>query len=299
MCKILNLSQGSGEWLEERKKWATASEMAAIMGIPGAYKSRDQVLREKLTGVTQEASEFQKKLFEKGHQAEIALRAAAEDAMGLRLDPCVVLSETRGILASLDGFDSEQGIIVEMKYASGKVLDLAKKGEIHEPYHVQVQTQMLCTAAEKGFVFILGPEGDSYLISVEPDRDLQIRIAAAAKAFMADLKAGVSPDLEIQDARMDELRKLLSTKANILDELKEPLALLDETEKRIDELKKSVAGDFTQNTILGSGVIISKSKPPMELDKKALEKSGVNLSEFMKPGKQRVSVKLAQEEEIA
>ena len=101
--KILNLTQGSQEWLLARAKCFTASEAQAMMG-QSKHFSRKELLAQKATGIVPEVSPALQKLFDKGHAAEAAARPFAEAFLGEELYPVVGVSgEKDEYLASLDG----------------------------------------------------------------------------------------------------------------------------------------------------------------------------------------------------
>lgn len=295
--RVLQLEQGSEEWKAERRKWATASDLPSILGVPGAYRSRDAVLREKVSGKEEEISGFKAALFAEGHEAEATIRASAEAAFKLPLTPAVVLNEKLGILASLDGMNAEAGIIAEYKYSGAKDVAAAReKEQVPERYRIQVMAQMLATGFRKGYAFVFdNKDGQVYAHKIEWCDATAERIAEAAKKFLADMKVGRTNEIEITDQRMGRLYQLLNRKKDIEHELAAPLSLLKAVESEIDTYKKAVAEEFAHSIIRGSGVEISKSKPAESFDRSAAESAGVDLSRFMKRSKAAVRVKLLEE----
>src|SRR5699024_6638026 len=98
--KIVDLIQGSPEWLEHRDKFKNASEAPVIMGA-SPYKSRDALLREKITVDQIDQSAHIKSLLLRGNDAEAAARPIVEQQIGEELYSVVA---TRGVLgASFDG----------------------------------------------------------------------------------------------------------------------------------------------------------------------------------------------------
>lgn len=188
--KILDLPQGSPEWLAERRKWCTASEMAAIMGVKGAYGSRKKLLDAKRSGIDEVHSEATKAIFARGHEAEIEIRAYAEKALGMKLDPVVMLDEDLGILASIDGYNKQYGVIVECKNSTSESkLSLARRYEVWEPYEVQVQTQMLVSGTDIAFMCMRDDVvGKHYLIPVEENKFKSKLIKLEAKKFLKELR---------------------------------------------------------------------------------------------------------------
>ena len=75
--KIVSVTQGSPEWTDLRAQHNTASEAPAMMGA-SKYQTREQLLRQKATGIVPEVSHHQQALFDRGHAAEAAARDLLE-----------------------------------------------------------------------------------------------------------------------------------------------------------------------------------------------------------------------------
>ena len=114
--ELLNLEQGSKEWLEARKSCLTASEAPVIMGA-SKYKSRNALLDEKYTGITPKVSPAQQKIFDKGHETEDKARIILETEYVEDFLPLVGVVEIDGIkvLASFDGITEDRSLVFEHK----------------------------------------------------------------------------------------------------------------------------------------------------------------------------------------
>ena len=71
--QTVNLIQGSKEWHLHRANHFNASDAPAMMGV-SKYKTRDQLLHEMATGLTQEVDANTQKLFDNGHKFEALAR---------------------------------------------------------------------------------------------------------------------------------------------------------------------------------------------------------------------------------
>lgn len=187
--KILNLVQGSDEWKQVRKRYVTASEMASVLKIPGAYKSRKKLIEEKL-GPEPELTEFQRNLFARGHMAESGLTKDAENMLGMPFQTLVAVDEELGILASIDNINLEYGVIVETKLCgTEKKLGPAREGIVWEPYRVQILTQMLVAKVRIGFMLMLNADTEeTHLVSVSRDPAVEKRIVDETALFNKELE---------------------------------------------------------------------------------------------------------------
>lgn len=186
--KILDLVQGSSEWKAERRKWVTASEMASVLKIPGAYKSRKKLIEEKL-GPEPELTAFQRNLFARGHMAEPGLTKDAENMLGMPFQTLVAVDEELGILASIDNINLEFGVIVETKLCgTEKKLGPAREGTVWEPHRVQILTQMLVANVRIGFMLMRDERSDElHLVPVNPDEVTTKRIIEETALFTKEL----------------------------------------------------------------------------------------------------------------
>ena len=118
MTNIIQVLQGSDDWLKIRADHYTASEAPAAMG-ESKYVTRTELMRQKLTGMYQEVDDAKQALFDSGHAAENAARSIAEGIIGSELYPVTCSLEVDGLplLASLDGLTMD-GIIWEHKLFS-------------------------------------------------------------------------------------------------------------------------------------------------------------------------------------
>ena len=70
---IIDAPQGSDLWLQIRAKHFTASEAPAMLGL-SRHKTRQELLREKATGLAEEVDANKQRLFDRGHEAETVAR---------------------------------------------------------------------------------------------------------------------------------------------------------------------------------------------------------------------------------
>jgi putative phage-type endonuclease len=147
--KIVNLIQGSPEWHAFRAEKFTASDASAMLGL-SKYKTRDQLLEEKATGITEDVTPEKQRLFNKGHQAEAAARALLEKETDEDLFPVTGHhDELTELAASLDGINVMGEEIFEHKLWNEKLATyLATEYDLPDTHWPQVEHQLFVSGAE-------------------------------------------------------------------------------------------------------------------------------------------------------
>ena len=187
--KTLNVQQGSPEWLSLRTNHFTASEAPAMLGL-SKYKSRDQLLREKATGLSEEVGAAKQRLFDAGHAAEEAARPIVEQMIGEDLFPATGTQDIEGLplLASFDGINMAGDTCWENKLFRADLAQDIEAGEIDDLYWPQLEQQLLVSGAER--VYFTASDGTEerttglWYASVPARRQ---RLIAGWKQFSEDL----------------------------------------------------------------------------------------------------------------
>lgn len=163
--KIHDIQQGTPEWHELRAKHFTASEAVAMMGA-SPYQTRQQLLHEKATGESEEINPAKQALFNKGHQAEAAMRPVIEKNICDDLYPATVSNEIDGLplLASLDGMTMDGTTLYEHKlWNQGLANTIEENGTIPETHYWQLEHQLLVSEAES-VVFVVSDGTEENLV---------------------------------------------------------------------------------------------------------------------------------------
>ena len=193
--KILNLVQGSPDWHAARKGCFCASEAAAALGL-SKYTSRDELLRQKATGLAEEVSPAKQRLFDAGHAAEAGARAIAEQIADTEFAPLVGVETINGmpLLASFDGIDMMGETLWENKLWSQSLVAQVEACELEPHYWAQLEHQLIVSGGER--VLFTTSDGTAentrhmWYVSI-PERRAQV--LAAWQQFAADLAAYVPP----------------------------------------------------------------------------------------------------------
>ena len=197
--KILNLTQGTPEWHAARANYFTASEAPAMMG-DSKYKSRSQLLREKSTGVTEEVSDSQQFLFDKGHKAEASIRPHIELQIKDDLFPATAVSDCETYLASFDGVTMDETLIWEHKLYNAGLADKVRAGDLEPHYYWQLEHQLLVSGAEKAkFTTSDGTPDACYSTEYVSIPERRAALVAGWQQFAQDL-ANYKPEAEQVEA---------------------------------------------------------------------------------------------------
>lgn len=194
--KIVNIAQGSELWAELRAKRFTASEAPAMMG-QSKYQSRNDLLKQKATGLASEVSEHQQRIFDKGHRAEAVARIIAEKEIGEDLFPIVLDDEEGGFLASMDGLTMMGDIGWECKLASESLFAQIEAGKLEEHYMIQLDQQFALSGADRILFTACDEKGESYKhLWIERDESRFKALEAGWQQFAKDLSEYQVPEAE-------------------------------------------------------------------------------------------------------
>lgn len=213
--KILNLVQGSREWLAHRVTHFNASDAPAMMGC-SPYKTRSQLLRELHTGIAPEVDTATQKRFDNGHRAEALARPLAEKIVGEDLYP---VTGTEGRLsASFDGLTLDERIGFEHKAMNADLREAFRQIDALHPadstpdclllplYHrVQMEQQLHVSGAERILFMASEWDADGGLVEERhcwyyPDDELRGAILAGWAQLEHDLQNYTPEPVELKPA---------------------------------------------------------------------------------------------------
>jgi|GEM_PF-1168387 len=193
---IMNVVQGSPEWLALRRNYLTASEAPIALG-KSKYTSRSDLLLQKHTGTEKEVDAFTQGLFDQGHAAEAAARLIAEEIVGSDLYPVTATDEVDGLrlLASLDGVTMDEETIWEHKLYNAELAAAVSAGTLDPHYTIQMDQQLLVSGAKKClFMTSDGTRENMAWCWYEPSREHFDALVAGWKQFTKDLAVFELPE---------------------------------------------------------------------------------------------------------
>lgn len=188
--------QGSAAWHAARARHLCASEAAAALGL-SKYTTRDELLRQKATGLTEEVSPAKQRIFDAGHEAEALARPIAEEIAGTEFYPVVATREVEGmpLLASFDGIDMLDVLIWEHKLLNQALVRQVQAGDLEPHYYLQLEHQLLVSGAQRAlFTTSDGTPEGTHPLWYESKPERRAQLIAGWKQFAADLAAYVPPE---------------------------------------------------------------------------------------------------------
>lgn len=184
-----NLVQGSPEWHAHRAGSFNASDAAAMLGL-SPYKTREQLLAEKASGITPEVDAETQARFDRGHAFEAQARPWAEALIGEELYPVTMSRQVSGLnlSSSMDGLTLAGDVAWEHKTLSARVGRLLADGEVPNDYRPQLEQILLVSGAERVlFMASSGNREDMQCVWYESIPVLRQQLIVGWQRFAIDL----------------------------------------------------------------------------------------------------------------
>lgn len=183
-------TQGSAEWLEERKKCIGGSEAPIIMGV-SPWCSPYKLWQQKLSIIEIEAPSW---AMRRGIETEEEARCAYEKKTGNIMFPDVKKhSVYNWMIGSVDGITIEQDLLLEIKCAGVKDHETALQGRIPEKYFPQVQHYLEIYDLPVLHYWSYH-NGEGALVEVLRDAEYIKSLLDKELAFMKCLKEQIAPE---------------------------------------------------------------------------------------------------------
>lgn len=198
-----NLVQGTAEWHAYRAAHDNASDAPAMMGV-SSYKTRDQLIAERATGIVPDVDAATQRLFDSGHRFEALARPLAEKIIGEDLYPCTGSQKGSRLSASFDGLTMLEDVAFEHKRLNSRLRAfLSVPGctgaDLPREYQIQMEQQCAVSGCER--VLFMASEWDDQGQLIEemhcwytPNLELRAQIIAGWEQFHKDVAAYVAPE---------------------------------------------------------------------------------------------------------
>lgn len=203
--------QGSPEWHQFRATKFTASDAPAMLGL-SRYKTRQQLLHEKSTGLTEEVTPQMQALYDKGHEAEAAARPLVEAKIGQDLYPVTGVCDDPDLdflAASFDGLTMCESIAWEHKLWNEKLAGYIQQNqELPDTHWPQVEHQLIVSGASSCvFTVSDGTEQSKVDIEYKSQAERRQRVIDGWKQFAKDLSVYV-PEQPAEKIEAEVIRDL-------------------------------------------------------------------------------------------
>lgn len=278
--KIINFTQGSDnqQWLEWRRNGIGASDIGIIMGS-NPYKTPLELWNQKC-GYREE--EPLNNAMRYGIENEPNAREWLNSNRNLNLYPlCIEDNKNSYMRASLDGYDIENHLIVEIKCPiNQKALTEAKEYQKINPYwYHQIQWQIMLTDPKRAMVALWDPhKKECITVEMFGDPDLHDEMKEKAESFWRGVQMGKPPApqkkdyLYLEDA---ELKKYLDEYHQLSSDEK----VLSARKKEL----KSVIEEYGEgNNFKSFGFTITHYPPRVRYDLQKMKFDGIDIEAYAK-----------------
>lgn len=280
---IVQLVQGSPEWLAYRLSRRNASESAAVLGL-SPWMTPYQLWLSKTGRMETRVTHA----MQRGTELEPLARGAYEDQTGLVMQPLVL--EADGYSASLDGMTLEGDLILEIKCplrgTRSELWQDVLEGKVPEHYLVQVQHQLMVCGAALAHLWVYdGHQG--ILHAIERDEDLMAHICAGWDAFQPFMDNDTPPPLTEADTaiRNDTAWTQAATAYT------EAKRQADEMGDRLEAARQSLLALAQHPKESGGGVSVTRYWKQGNVDYKRIPAlQGLDLSPYRGKARQEVRV---------
>ena len=283
---IIQLKQGSQEWLDYRRNMRNASETAAVLGVsPWMTPYQLWLLK---TGRTESKATA---AMQHGTDMEPAARAAYEAETGSIMQPLVLRDGLYS--ASLDGMDLDGQLIVEIKCPfraqDSELWRQVKAGQVPDHNTAQIQHQPMVSGAKLAHLYVFdGTQG--ILRPMEPIEHAFQRIRDGWDWFQVFLDTDTPPPLTDADTVMREDDDWVAA-ATAFTQAKQAADLADVAVTQAREALLALALHPKEQ---GAGVSVTRYWKAGAVNYKVVpELKGVNLENYRGKLREEVRVTLA------
>lgn len=284
------MEQRSSAWHQWRGKGIGSSDAPIIMGLT-KFSTPRKLWRLKKGLMPADAGTFSNPAIARGVKYEPKARALYELKYDMPMSEALFESPVYPFLrASLDGFNHEHEIVLEIKVPSKEVFEQAKDGQVDEYYIWQLEHQLLVTGGKEAHFYCVQVNEateqviDDALVIYKSDQARRAQLVDKELEFWNMLQNDIEPPLTDDDALERSEPEVIEIYKKIK-ELKLKTVEIDSSkqglEKELDELKAQAIALMKHTNETCEGVQLRRSIRK-EFDKKKAKAAGVNIESFEK-----------------
>jgi len=162
---VVELQQGTSQWLAWRHNGIGASEASTIMG-ENRFESASMLLKKKRGPVILDS--FQNKAMALGTKLEPEARKLYVAETGKDVRPvCVQSARYTWLRASLDGLSTDHDVVIEIKCGASVYRKVSQSRSVPDYYYGQVQHILAVTGLDSLDFWCYWPDNPTLLLSVE------------------------------------------------------------------------------------------------------------------------------------
>lgn len=170
--QILQIEQGTTQWLDLRKTKITATDASVIIGAY-PWKTAHQLYHEKISDTH---NTYTNSAMQRGIDLEPMARDLFMLETGIDVSPAVIVRDWA--MASLDGISSCGKYVVEIKCPGKKTHEIALSGKIPDYYYPQLQHQMYVCDVDEMYYYSFDGMNGVVVVVVRDDEFIEKMIVA-------------------------------------------------------------------------------------------------------------------------
>lgn len=280
-------------WLEQRRLGIGSSDAPIILGL-SPWSTPYKLWCEKLsTEIPEDNGNW---ATARGNNLEPLARSLYEEKVG-KLFPAknVVHSEYDFLRASLDGYNEEENIVLEIKCPGAADHLLAVEGGVPLKYIPQLQHQLMVTGAKECHYVSYDGAQSLALVVVQPNPEYAAELLVAEQAFWKLVQDGTPPPLTDGDVKVIDHLGLMDL-ANKYIELDLEAKAIEVEMKKIKELILEAEEIDSHPKFLIGRLNITRSFRAGAIDYGAVPQlAGVDLDWYRKKGTSSVTFTIKKE----
>ena len=275
---MLDMEQGTDQWLELRKIKITGTDAATILGC-SPYSTPYKLMQEKLGLSEPKAMNF---AMQKGILMEEELRRTYSKSSGIEFLPSIEL-HGEFLMASLDGLSFDRKKILEIKTCNKKIFAEFKESKIPHHWYAQIQHQMATVPYANCVHLFCENAGNTFSQIVPRDEEYIKNLLIKEEDFYRLLLKKELPPMSAEDAEKQivEINDEPKLEA-LLKKLMAMTVLRKGLEDEEADIKKQVLEYTDDGSCRAYGVLIKKSYVQRIDYKKACEDSKTDLARYEK-----------------